>query len=205
MAMPTGRSLGEQATGDVDETANILAERARALARPLDPDRTGRDLELLGFEAGGDRLAIPIERTGGLLARVRPTPVPGTPAWVVGAIGLQGRVVAIIRADWLLRGRSSPSDSRAAFDVLIVQDGEDEVGIVVDALPSLGGIRGNLKALPSGSSALVTEVARGTAEGLLVLEPARLIGAIRARLAQSSAPGRAATQPRGSNDEGGVP
>ncbi|MDO8485724.1 MAG: chemotaxis protein CheW [Candidatus Limnocylindrales bacterium] len=169
---------------DADRTAEVLATRARVLARPLKTaEQEGATIQMLGFEAGGDRFALPVESIVTVMSAVRPTPVPGMPPWLVGAVGVRGRVVAVVSPDRFLGTRPGPVEPAGRSTAVVVADGSAEVALLVDRLDPVESIAATATGpLPAGSSDIVGRASRGIIDGRLVLDPDGLIAAIRSAL-----------------------
>lgn len=74
----------------------LLAERARQLARvPEKPIRAEEVLELVGFVLAGERYGIESRFVLEVARLTRFTPVPGTPAFVLGVTSLRGEILAL--------------------------------------------------------------------------------------------------------------
>jgi len=74
----------------------ILDARARLLARvPDEPPRAGELLELVVFVLGGERYGIESRFVREVARLSRFTPVPGTPAFVLGVTNLRGEILAL--------------------------------------------------------------------------------------------------------------
>lgn len=167
-----------------DRTAEVLAARARLLARPLDAaEREGPTIQILGFEAGGDRFALPIASIVTVISPVQPTPVPGMPPWLVGAVGVRGRVVAVVNPDQFLRTRPGADEPVERSTAVLVAGATAEVALLVDRLDPVESIAsGASRPLPAGTSDVVGRASRGIIDGRLVLDPGGLIAAIRSAL-----------------------
>ena len=81
----------------------ILDARARLLARvPDEPPRAGELLELVVFVLGGERYGIESRFVREVARLTRFTPVPGTPAFVLGVTNLRGEILALFDLRHLL-------------------------------------------------------------------------------------------------------
>jgi purine-binding chemotaxis protein CheW len=81
----------------------VLEERARHLARVPDaPPRPGEVLELVGFVLAGERYGIESRFVREVVRLTRFTPVPGTPAFVLGVTSLRGEILALFDLRQLL-------------------------------------------------------------------------------------------------------
>lgn len=169
---------------DADRTAEALAVRARLLARPLETaEHEGATIQMLCFEAGGDRFALPVESIVTVMSAVQPTPVPGMPPWLVGAVGVRGRVVAVVSPDQFLGTRPGADELVGRSTAVVVADETAEVALLIDRLDPVESIASSaMLPLPAGSSEVVGHASRGTVDGRLFLDPDGLIRAIRAAL-----------------------
>lgn len=172
----TTAAFERKAAPSAEEEKRILEARAAALARvPQDDARAEEQLEILEFLLAHERYAV----QSSLVREVCPlrelTPLPGTPAFVMGIINVRGQIVAVIDFkkffDLPQRGLTDLNK------VIIVTDGEMEFGVLVDAvfgvqrialsqiqppLPTLTGIR--------------LEYLRGvTEQRLVILDIARIL------------------------------
>jgi purine-binding chemotaxis protein CheW len=81
----------------------VLDARARQLARvPDERPRAGEVLELVGFVLAGERYGIESRFVREVARLTRFTPVPGTPAFVLGITNLRGEILALFDLRHLL-------------------------------------------------------------------------------------------------------
>ena len=86
-----------------DGRLEVLDARARQLARVPDaPPRAGEVLELVVFVLGGERYGIESRFVREVARLTRLTPVPGTPAFVLGVTNLRGEILALFDLRQLL-------------------------------------------------------------------------------------------------------
>ena len=86
-----------------DGRREVLEQRARLLARvPEEPPRAGEVLELVGFVLAGERYGIESRFVREVARLTRFTPVPGTPAFVLGVTNLRGEILALFDLRHLL-------------------------------------------------------------------------------------------------------
>jgi len=126
---PEQTSLGGRTSPEA--RARILEERARAVARVREEARSG-GLPVLAFKVGGERYAVEVRSVFQVVDASGLTPLPATPAWVLGAILARTRVVPVldIRALLGLEGGGMSDLSK----VLVLEDGEDLFGLAVEEL-----------------------------------------------------------------------
>ena len=163
--------------------ADLLRLRAQALARPpAAAARDGATLDVLEFGLADERYALPTAGIDEVLAFEQLTPLPGTPAFMLGIVNVRGRMVAVI-------------DIRKFFDlpergitdlhqVILVRGHGLEVGLLADdviglrsvdvgslqaSLPTLHGIRSDYLKGVTGDSLIVLDLDRLLADPAIVV------------------------------------
>jgi purine-binding chemotaxis protein CheW len=169
-----GESFGRELTPA--EERIILHARAQALARePRQAEAEGECLEVLEFLLAHETYGIEMSCVRETLPLKDFTPVPCTPPFVLGLIGVRGQIVSII-------------DIRKFFDlpekgltdlnrVIIVHDEGMEFGILADAVLGVRTVplAGLLPSLPT-LTGVREEYLRGvTKERLVVLDGKKLL------------------------------
>jgi purine-binding chemotaxis protein CheW len=154
----------------------ILRTRARAMAvEPARADSAGPAISLVEFGLADERYGIELSAVVEIHPLEQLTPVPCTPAFILGIINVRGRIVAVV-------------DIKKFFDlpekgitdlhrVIIVQHGEVELGILADYV--IGTRIVPLDALqpaPATLSGIRRDYLKGTTgERLVVLDVAQLL------------------------------
>jgi purine-binding chemotaxis protein CheW len=172
----------------VDEADRaLLLARARQLARvPAAPPVAGAVLELVGFVLAGERYGIESRFVREVARLTRFTPVPGTPAFVLGVTNLRGEILALFDLRQLLgvvtEGVTDPGR------IVVLGEHRREFGLLADA--------GSEVLLLPAASIAPTEAAWGRAyvrgvspDGVIVLSGEALLGDPRLTLdAEKDAP-----------------
>ena len=123
-------------TGLSAEETEILDQRARDMARPLEEEATAATtLELLTFARGGSTYALPASDAVAVVPLGEPTPVPGTPPAVRGVVNHRGRILAAIDVGRLL-SPAEPAASEAELGI-VVASGAASFVLVSDTVPEL--------------------------------------------------------------------
>jgi purine-binding chemotaxis protein CheW len=158
------------------DARQILKARAKALARPVESrPHTEADLEVIEFGLAQERYAIPTVAVLEVYALKDLTPVPCTPAFVLGVINWRGQILPVI-------------DIKKFFDlpqqgitdlhkVIIVQHEELELGIVADVVLGVRVLQINAvqPSLPT-LTGIREEYLKGvTAERLVILDVTRIL------------------------------
>jgi purine-binding chemotaxis protein CheW len=147
-----------------EEARRILAERARAFAKPTEEAPPPTEvLDLLVFSLAGERYGIDVARVLEVSPLRGIVPVPGTPPFVLGIVNRQGRIFPVLdlRRVFELAGHGVTEESR----VLAVEAGGLAFGVLAEAVAGVvrvgaREIEPRPTALASGHHAFVLAVTR---------------------------------------------
>jgi purine-binding chemotaxis protein CheW len=89
-----------------------------------------RELELLSFRMGGEEYAVLVEDVREVLKTRELTPVPNTPEYILGVTALRGVMLPVI--DLCKRLGLAPGVRDEKSRIIVVNPGEEEVGLLVD-------------------------------------------------------------------------
>lgn len=115
------------------EIARILRERAAQLAAPAEEAPSWEEpLDVLVFAAGEERYAVETAHVLEVVPLGAPTPVPGTPPFVLGVINHRGRILPVLHLGRILEvpGPDNSDPGR----VIAVDAGGMTFGLVADAV-----------------------------------------------------------------------
>jgi purine-binding chemotaxis protein CheW len=130
-----------------DSRREVLDARARRLARvPDEPPRAGEVLELVVFVLAGERYGIESRFVREVARLVRFTPVPGTPAFVLGITNLRGEILALFDLRQLLG--AVPEGVTDLGQVVVLGEHRREFGLLADAASEILHVRGTSLAQP---------------------------------------------------------
>jgi purine-binding chemotaxis protein CheW len=120
----------QQETDRVGGWEGLARRAATARSQSTEPEL---QVELLVCDLAGSPYAIPVDRVREIV-RMRPmTPVPRTPDWLVGVIGLRGQVVQVVDLRMCLGLETGEIGRRSRIVVLHGED--DEIsGVLVDGV-----------------------------------------------------------------------
>lgn len=149
----------------------ILQERARALAAPMAQAPTD-PVGLTLFRRGGQLLGIRLAEVaaGGLLRQL--SPIPGGPAWLLGALHHRGQVISLLDLPTLWGLPTAGVRDLPSFVVLT--DGVRRLGLAVEELLGVHEVVGGLIPYAGETRAGLQEVARYQERSVLVLSAPRL-------------------------------
>ncbi len=170
------------------DAARILAERARALARPAEaPPSAAEILEVVTFTLAKERYAIETAYVREVFRISDFTPVPGTPAFLFGLLNYRGDVLGLfdLRQLFGLTERGLKDLTRV---VVLGREGP-ELGIVVEAAPeSATLLRAAIHSAPESISGIGRDLLLGVApDALIVLDGAKVLADPRLFINQASA------------------
>ena len=74
----------------------VLKERATALAREEKEEKTGQSVEIVVFILATERYGLETSYIEEVWPLKDFTPLPGTPAFVLGIINVRGRIVSVV-------------------------------------------------------------------------------------------------------------
>lgn len=125
------RALEEQFAPAAGQRRAILEARARALAvgAPAEP---GASIEVLEFTLANERYAIESSWVSEVIPLRELTPLPGTPAFVLGIIHLRGEVISVLD---LKKFFELPDKGLSDLDkAIVLDDGAMQFAILADAI-----------------------------------------------------------------------
>jgi purine-binding chemotaxis protein CheW len=181
-------------------TEGIVRHKTMSPSRPPEESKantTPTVHEYLAFELAEETYALPLTRVREILKLPPVTEVPRAPADVLGIISVRGRVTTVI--DLRRRLRMSQTSVTASTRVLLVDAGEEILGLLVDKVLSVFRLRDEEVELAAavgsetadyvrgigrptsggratGRRATATAVPTGQEELLILLEPRTLFG-----------------------------
>jgi purine-binding chemotaxis protein CheW len=117
---------------DIEKTQRILKARAQALAQPLaNEDRVER-LEIIEFMLAGEIYAIEAQYVREVFPLESITPLPCTPAYVLGIVNVHGEILSVIdiKIFFNLPKNGLPEQNK----LIVLNSAEMRFGIFADAL-----------------------------------------------------------------------
>jgi purine-binding chemotaxis protein CheW len=135
--------------------------------------------QVLTFQLGSESYGIPLTHVQEISGYRKVTPLPNTPAWVLGAMNLRGVVVPLL--DLRTRLGLPARDVDPLTVVIVVMLGERRQGLVVDSVADVLKLEpADVDAAPELGAApearFVSRLARAGDELVLLLDVARLLG-----------------------------
>lgn len=122
--------------GDREQQERILRERAAAMANSASRARQAaapwQGIEVLVFQAAGERYAFETAHVAQVFPILPITPIPGVPDYVVGIMAVEGEVLSVIDLRSLL---DLPLSRLAEPSAIIVLKGETlEFGVLAEEI-----------------------------------------------------------------------
>ncbi|MDA8164502.1 MAG: chemotaxis protein CheW [Desulfobacteraceae bacterium] len=151
------------------ERQRLLAARARALAQEAAPPKAGHEIEMVELLLDRERYGVESPLVNEVVPLREHTPIPCTPAFVLGIVNIRGRIVSLLD---LKKFFGLPEKGLADRNRVVVLRGEGmEFGLLADAvlgtrrllleelqpgLPTLTGVRGEyLKGIAADGAILL--------------------------------------------------
>lgn len=113
---------------DAPATAPAPATPAAAARNSAD-EAPRRRREILRFRLHDERFAIDLDRVEEIIKPRRFTSVPRAPEWILGILSLRGTMIPVID---LARRLGFHARESAGQRIIVVRDGEDQCGLLVD-------------------------------------------------------------------------
>jgi len=159
-----------------DDERRLLRERARLLAREVQPEKAARsEIELVVFKLAQENYAVESSYVREVYPLKFLTPMPGAPSFVLGLTNLRGEIISIVdmHAFFELPNQGLTDRSR----VIVLRSPKMEFGILADSVTGTRriGIDDVQPVLPT-LTGIREEYLKGvTGERLIVLDAGRLL------------------------------
>lgn len=153
-----------------------LKTRAKELARPSEaPIRSPDEMPLLVFGLGDALYAVDVAQLVEVAALDIWTPVPSTPAFVLGVVNHRGRILAVIDLRWVLeqQGREGQAGAQRPRALVVVRTSDGMTfGLAADAVTGVVHVNASgLVPMPAGREGQRSPFVRGlTPETASVLD-----------------------------------
>ncbi|MBA4142978.1 MAG: purine-binding chemotaxis protein CheW [Nitrosospira sp.] len=165
-------------TPSADETHRILQTRARALAQePTSLEAVEESIEVLEFILACESYAVETQYVRQVASLENLTPLPCTPAFVLGIVNLRGAMLSVID---LKNFFELPVKGLTDLNkIIVLQSGKILIGIVAD---SIAGVRNILAAEIQPSLPTLTGIRKDylkgiTPERMTLLDAGKLLSA----------------------------
>lgn len=168
------RSLSHEAT--TSEHEERLLQRTRQWARSAAQSDPGELLEVLRFTLGGELYAVESCHVSTVMPLPQFTPLPGTPAFVLGIVSVRGHIVSVLDLRVLFE---LPIEGLSDRNYLVVLHSEEmEFGLLADQIRGIGQIplSGLQQELANLKGIRADYLLGVTLDQTTVLDGARLLG-----------------------------
>jgi chemotaxis signal transduction protein len=147
----------------------LLEQRARALARPLEPEAADDVAELVVLLLGAERYGVDIRNVHDTLRLPSIAPIPGTPRFWAGVVNVRGMLYPVLDLARYL-GLTQENGNDGPKKLVRVSAKGATVGLMVDDAPAVHRIRaGDLGPPLLGGAAAARGVVRGMTPDLLAV------------------------------------
>jgi purine-binding chemotaxis protein CheW len=151
-----------------DRIRALMDERARTLARPVEPAEPADTLDVMTFALATERYAIETQYVREVVRLRELTPVPGAPEFVLGVTNLRGEVLCLVD---LRRFFGVPSTDITERSRMIVMGTErTEFGVLVDETFEIARLRpDDIVSSPASVAGAAKEYVVGVTRGALIV------------------------------------
>ncbi|HKB84336.1 MAG TPA: chemotaxis protein CheW [Burkholderiales bacterium] len=168
--------MNDETLSSTPDARKILRARAQALARPPESTRVAEvSLELLEFRLAEERYALETRYVREVHPLKNLTPLPCTPAFVLGVVNVRGRILPVLD---LKKFFGLPENGLTDLHRIILVGGNDlELGVLADIGVDVLTIRVESVQPPLPTlTGIGAEYLKGiTAERLIVLDMGRIL------------------------------
>lgn len=159
-----------------EEREERLAARSRDWARSAEPEQADAWLEVLRFSLGQEIYAVEARHVSAVMPLAQFTPLPGTPAFVLGIVNVRGHIVSVLDLRVFFELPMQGISDRNYLAVL--RGPEMEFGLLIDRVHGITRIqRDSLQPGLANLSGIRANYLLGvTPDQWTVLDGARLLG-----------------------------
>lgn len=163
-------------TPTTEDTQRILNERAQVLARePEQAEVAGEDVEVLTFVLADERYAVASNYVREVSPLEQLTPLPCTPAFVLGIVNLRGEILSVID---IKKFFDLPEKGLTDLNKVIVLESENMIfGVLADAITGVRHIaRSDIQPSPPTLTGIREDYMQGVTAGrVIVLDAEKLL------------------------------
>lgn len=158
-----------------EKRAQVLRQRAQALARNGDSPHEEPTIRVVEFSLGTEKYAFEMALVDEVFQIRDLAPLPGAPAFVLGITYVRGEMVSVL--DLQLLFGASPGERPDTYPIIVLRSAAMKFAIAAD---SVGGMREipeeAVERFPSAGIGIRDDYLLGvTAEGVAVLDPAGML------------------------------
>ncbi len=171
----TGAAIERQISLSQQDKKSLLKVRATSLAALPRTESAEEYLEIIEFQLASETYGIELRHAGEVRLLKELTPVPCTPAFVLGIINVHGRVLSVVD---LKRFFDLPNNALTDLNrVIVVRKDRMEVGILADTIRGVRRIplRDLQPSLPTLTGVRAEYLKGITGERLIVLDADKLL------------------------------
>lgn len=155
-------AMEEMESSDPETAKRIWTQRAAQLAKPLEREEEGGQIELALVQLGREVYGIEVQHIVEIRPAVQIARVPRVPEWVTGVTNLRGRILSVLdlrRFFGLAPAETKEEDSLTPFqDLVVVETPAMEVALLAEDVLEI-------EPFPTSRIQSVTETIRGVSTG----------------------------------------
>jgi len=170
-----GEAIGQGSTPNPARVKEVLRKRAEELAQEPARPQAGGSIEVVEFLLAYEKYGLESSYVREVVPLKELTPVPCTPAFVLGIVNVRGRIISVTD---IKKFFDLPEKGLTDFNKLIIlRSGQMEFGVLADVIIGVRTVRtDDLQPAPPTFTGPRLEYLRGiTEERVAVLDAARLL------------------------------
>ena len=161
--------------------AELLAQRAAALAAEPPAQLSGEMVQLLAFWLGDEQYAFEIKAVRSIHALAALTPVPRTPAFIKGLFNARGQIISVIDLQLLLEAAAASEEPERPQIIILSPQVEAassppvEIGVLADEIIDVITVFAGQITPPLLTQPQARYIRGLTNSGIIILEPVELL------------------------------
>lgn len=158
------------------EEQKILHERAKLLAvSDSNRDISDEQIAIVGFTLHPEKYAFEVVNVSEVLTMNELTPIPGTPAFIMGVVNLRGHIISVVNLKSFLG--LTEGGLTQLNKIIVISDGKMIFGVLADEITGFSNFPSDkLLEPPVNLPGLLAEFVKGTlSDGTILLNASRML------------------------------
>ncbi len=158
------------------EEQKILHERAKLLSVSASSNEKPDDqIAIVGFTLHPEKYAFEVVNVSEVLTMNELTPIPGTPAFIMGVVNLRGHIISVVNLKSFLG--LTEGGLTQLNKIIVISDGKMIFGVLADEITGFSNFPSDkLLEPPVNLNGLLAEFVKGTlSDGTILLNASRML------------------------------
>lgn len=158
------------------EDQKILHQRAQLLAMADTKNHQSEEqIAIVGFSLHPEKYAFEVVNVSEVLTMNELTPIPGTPAFIMGVVNLRGHIISVVNLKTFLG--LAEGGLTQLNKIIVISDGKMIFGVLADEITGFSSFSADkLLEPPVNLSGFLAEFVKGTlTDGTILLSASRML------------------------------